>query len=237
MGLDNESTGGQDQFPDNIDEGRGVGEDPRYTRGYMSQWEGHFPMHLTILGVLKDDELQPTVDHEVVGGEDDVPSDRVLAGAWRGAGRQHRGFRVIWRIEPEVGQEETLGVEEAAKGGDGGVEEAVVMDILEAQIQGARSEAKGGVSQADFDRLQQQRDATQERLHSLKDELQIDRARRQSLEAKVKWLLREVLDLIESLQTTRTKVDDLRMDKEDSEWLLEEAWSGIALGALQDSLH
>lgn len=91
-------------------------------------------MHLTILGVLKDDELQLIVDHEVVGKEDDVLGDRVLVGAWRGARRQHRGFRVIWRLEPEVGQEETLGVEEATKGGDGGVEEAVVMDILEAQI-------------------------------------------------------------------------------------------------------
>lgn len=36
MGLDNESTGGQDQFPDNIDEWRGAGEDLGYTRGYMS---------------------------------------------------------------------------------------------------------------------------------------------------------------------------------------------------------
>lgn len=84
------------------DEWLRVGEDPRTTGGYRSWWEGHFLVHLTIPGILEDDELQPTID-EVVGREDDGPNERVVVVAGRGAGRQQRRVRVVWRREPEVG--------------------------------------------------------------------------------------------------------------------------------------
>lgn len=60
------------------DEWRGVGEDLGTTRGYMSWWEAHLPVQLTILGVLEDDEVKPTMD-EIVIREEDAPGDRVLA--------------------------------------------------------------------------------------------------------------------------------------------------------------
>lgn len=61
-------------------------EDPRTTGGYRSWWEGHFLVHLTILSVLEDDEMQSKVD-EVVGGEDDGPNERVVVAVGRGVGR------------------------------------------------------------------------------------------------------------------------------------------------------
>lgn len=53
---------------------------------------------------MEDDELQLVVD-EIVGGEDDAPSDRVLAGVGRGGRRQQRErVRVVWRREPKEGE-------------------------------------------------------------------------------------------------------------------------------------
>lgn len=46
----------------------------------------------------------------------------------------------------------------------------------------------------------------------------------------------EVGDRMKSLQTTRTRVDDLRRDREDFEWMLEEAKSGTSIGGLEDAL-
>lgn len=68
------------------DEWRGARENPGTNGGCMSWWEGHFLVCLTILVFLEDDELHPAID-EVVGGEEDAPSDRVLARAGKGVGR------------------------------------------------------------------------------------------------------------------------------------------------------
>lgn len=47
----------------------------------------------------------------------------------------------------------------------------------------------------------------------------------------------EIADLIESLHTTRTEVDALREEREESERMLEEARTGIAIIGLQDVIH
>lgn len=57
------------------------------TGGYRSWWQGNFPMHLTIPGVLEDDELQSVVD-EIVDGEDDGSGERVVVVVGRGASGQ-----------------------------------------------------------------------------------------------------------------------------------------------------
>lgn len=114
--------------------------------------------------------------------------------------------------------------------------EVVPMDIPKIQVYGVGEKGRGGVSQADFDRLLQQTDATKVRLHSLKDEVRIERARRESLEAEVERLQREVSDLTESLQTARTKVDDLHREREEVERMLDEARIGAAIGELRSAL-
>lgn len=76
------------------DERMGAGEDPGMTGGYRSWWEGHLSVWLTILGVLDDEELEPGVD-QVVGGEDDVPGERVMVYVGRGVGRQQRRVWVV----------------------------------------------------------------------------------------------------------------------------------------------
>lgn len=48
----------------------------------------------------------------------------------------------------------------------------------------------------------------------------MERGRRESLEVEVKWLRREMGELIESLQTTMIEVDDLKRDKEEYELML-----------------
>lgn len=65
----------------------GAGEDPGMTGGCQSWWEGHFPVQLTIPGVLDDEELESGVD-QVVGGEDDGPRERVVVHVGRVVGGQ-----------------------------------------------------------------------------------------------------------------------------------------------------
>lgn len=88
-------------------------------------------MRLTILGVLEDDGVQPTVD-EKVRGEEDAPGDRVLAGGGRGAVRQGRGLvqgrglRVSIPIQVQV---VASMIGHAIGEVEGGEDEAVVMEI------------------------------------------------------------------------------------------------------------
>lgn len=77
------------------------------------------PVRLTIPGVLEDDELQPIID-QVVGREDDGPSERVVVVVGHGVGGQQRRVRVVWRRDPDEGEGEGVPVGEALEGVAGG---------------------------------------------------------------------------------------------------------------------
>lgn len=70
------------------------------------------------------------------------------------------------------------------------------------------------------------------RLHSVEDELQVERAQRQSMGAEVERLTWEIADLTESFHTTRTEVDALRAEGEEVERMLEEARIGTDITGL-----